>query len=91
MTTIKLFLKWLILPYGTTKVRPTDAIKYMPGGQIAGPLAESKLGRFYREQKCVICGVQCWAYRKSAPPICTTWPCYRDYYLNQEKYNEKQT
>lgn len=82
LETIKLFLKWFFIPYGVTKVHPAMGFKYLPGlpPGTAETIVESKLTRFLKEQECVICKVRCWARNKKAPPICTTWPCYKSYY-----------
>ena len=82
MKTFILFLKWLFIPYGVTKVHPAMALRYLPGappGTIE-TIAEGKLSKILKEQECVICGAKCWARNKKAPPICTTWHCYSQYY-----------
>lgn len=80
---IKLFLKWFFTPYGVTKVHPVMTLKYMPGGNLAGDIVEGKLSRYYEEQVCEIYGCKCWKWRKNAPPICSTWPCYKSYFSNK--------
>ena len=91
MKTLWLFLKWLVIPYGTTKVHPAMGLRYFPGlppgmaeDIIEGKLARTSKGgrpwRIYQEQECEICGVRCWKWKKNAPPICTTWYCYKAYY-----------
>lgn len=79
---IILFLKWFFIPYGVTKVHPAMTLRYFPGappGSIE-TIAEGKLAKILKEQECVICGAKCWTRNKKAPPICTTWPCYKSYY-----------
>lgn len=81
-STIKLFLKWFFIPYGVTKVHPAMTLRYFPGappGSIE-TIAEGKLAKILKEQECVVCGAKCWARNKKAPPICTIWPCYKEYY-----------
>ena len=90
--TVRLFLKWFFIPYGVTKVHPAMALRYLPGipPGAAEPIIESKLTRFLKEQECQVCGCKCWARNKKAPPICTTWPCYFQYYSKENK-NGKQS
>ena len=82
MKTIILFLKWFFIPYGVTKVHPAMTLRYFPGappGSIE-TIAEGKLAKILKEQECVICGTKCWARNKKAPPICTTWGCFKEYF-----------
>ena len=82
MKILWLFLKWLVIPYGTTKVHPAMGLRYFPGlpPDMAEDVLEAKMSKVYQEQECEICGVKCWKWRKNAPPICTTWYCYKKYY-----------
>lgn len=73
------FLRWLFRADGITKVHPSQV------GNLA--VIPNFIGKHYHERKCGVCGEKYWSYRSKEPktPVCTTWFCFRDWYLNSGK------
>lgn len=89
-----LFLKWFFQFRGSTRVHPAMALGYIPS--VVGipiksneAIVYTKLGKFYREMECAVCGCTYWSMKPKNPsPVCTLWSCYRKYY-GKEKVNQQ--
>ena len=77
MRKFKLFLKWMFLYRGVTKVHP---LAYAPAeGKVIGEVYLESHG-YVKEKKCAVCKGTYYLLGKSKSPVCGRLQCFMKYY-----------